>query len=294
MTWFNYNHLFYFWTVANEGSIARATEKLHVTQSTVSEQLKTLEQTLGETLFERQRRRLVLTELGKVVYRYADDIFALGRELVDAIGDRPTGRPLRFSVGISDVVPKAIAHRFLAPVLTMSPEVHLICTEDQPARLLADLAIHELDLVISDAPSTGSTIRLFNHLLAESHVTLYAPAALARSLRRRFPRSLHGKPFLLPQRGTELRRKLEQWFEAQQIRPRVVAEFQDTALLKVFARFGAGAFASTALIEEELRQAYHVIPAGDIGEIRESFYAISRERKIKHPAIAAVLSAAAT
>lgn len=293
MAWFNYGHLYYFRTVAQEGTIARATETLHVTQSTVSEQLKTLEETLGEKLFEREGRRLKLTEVGKIVYRYADEIFALGRELVDAVADRPSGRPMRFTVGISDVIPKPLAYRFLSPVLAMIPQVQLLCIEDQPARLLASLAIHEVDLVISDAPSTGSSIRLFNHLLAESHVTVYATAKLARSLKPRFPRSLHGAPLLLPQRGSDLRQKLDQWFEAKQIRPRLIAEFQDSALMRVFGQFGAGAFAGAALIEDELRAAFHVTPVGTIKEIRESFYAVSRERKIKHPAIASVLSAAA-
>lgn len=292
MGWFNYSHLYYFWTVAQEGTIARATEKLHITQSTVSEQLKTLEETLGEKLFERDGRRLKLTEVGTLVYRYADEIFTLGRELVDAVADRPTDRPLRFSVGISDAVPKAIAYRFLSPVLRMTPEVQLLCVEDQPARLLADLAIHELDLVISDAPSTGSTIRLFNHLLAESPVTVYAPVRLARTLRKRFPHSLDGAPFLLPQRGSELRQKVDQWLEAHDIRPKLVAEFQDTALMWVFGQFGEGAFAAAALMESELRRAFQLVRVGDIAEMRSSFYAISRERRIKHPAVAVVISAA--
>lgn len=291
MVWFNYNHLYYFWTVAREGSIARATEKLNLTQPTISEQLKTLEETLGEALFERRGRKLVLTDVGKIVYRYAEEIFSLGKELTDAIEDRPTGRPLRFSVGVSDVVPKAIAHRFLAPVLRMKPEVYLICVEDQPSRLLAELAVHELDLVISDAPSSGTTIRLFNHRLAESGVTLYASASMARSLKRGFPKSLESAPFLLPQRGTELRRRLEQWFDRHDIRPRVVGEFQDSALLDEFARSGAGVFATISLLEGELRDE-RVVPIGTVDGIREAYYAISRERKIKHPAIAAVLEGA--
>ena len=290
MAWFTYNHLYYFWTVAKEGSIARATEKLNLTQPTISEQLKTLEETLGERLFEREGRRLVLTDLGRIVFGYAEEIFSLGRELVDVIEDRPTGRPLRFSVGVSDVVPKAIAYRLLAPVLAMTPEVHLICVEDQPARLLADLAIHELDLVISDAPSTGSTIRLFNHHLIESAVSLYASPAVARHLRKDFPRSLDGAPFLLPHQGSELRRRLEQWFDRHELRPKIVGEFQDSALLNAFARSGAGVFASIPLIEEESHDAQKVVPVGSIEELHESYYAIARERRIKHPAIAKVLA----
>ncbi len=292
MAWFNYSHLHYFWTVAQEGTIARATEKLNVTQSTISEQLKTLEETLGEKLFERDGRRLKLTEVGTLVYRYADEIFTLGRELVDAVSDRPTNRPLRFSVGISDVVPKAVAHRFLSPVLKMMPEVQLLCVEDQPERLLASLAIHDLDLVISDAPSSGGSIRLFNHLLAESHVTVYAPVKLAQTLRKRFPLSLHGTRFLLPQRGSALRQKLDQWFDAHDIRPKVVAEFQDAALMTVFGQFGDGAFAAAALMQDELRRAFRLARVGDIPQMRSSFFAISRERKIKHPAVAVVISAA--
>lgn len=292
MAWFNYSHLYYFWTVAQEGTIARATEKLNITQSTVSEQLKTLEETLGEKLFEREGRRLRLTEVGKLVFRYADEIFALGRELVDAVSDRPTSRPLRFSVGISDVVPKGVAYRFLSPVLRMTPEVQLLCVEDRPARLLADLATHELDLVISDAPSAGTSIRVFNDLLVENDVAVYAPAKLAASLRKHFPQSLEGTRFLLPQRGSELRQKLDDWFEAHDIRPKVVAEFQDTALMEVFGEFGEGAFAAAAMMDDELRRAFHLARVGDIPELRSAYYAISRDRRIKHPAVAVVIAAA--
>ncbi len=292
MGWFNYSHLYYFWSVAKEGTIARATEKLNISQSTVSEQLKTLEQTLGEKLFERDGRRLKLTEVGTMVYRYADEIFTLGRELVDAVADRPTDKPVRFTVGISDAVPKAVAYHFLSPVLRMTPQVQLLCVEDQPERLLADLAVHDVDLVISDAPSTGSRIRLFNHLLAESPVTVYAPVKLARTLRKRFPRSLQGAPFLLPQRGSELRQKLDEWFETRDIRPNLIAEFQDAALMRVFGQFGEGAFAAGAIIEDEMRRAFHLERVGDIPEIRSSFFAISRERRIKHPAVGVVIAAA--
>jgi LysR family transcriptional activator of nhaA len=291
MAWFNYSHLHYFWVVAQEGTIARAAEKLSVTQSTISEQLKTLEETLGETLFERQGRMLAMTEMGKLVFRYAEEIFSLGRELVDAVQDRPTGRPLRFSVGISDSVPKELAAKFLEPVLAMRPEVQVICVEDQPTKLLAELAIHDLDLVISDAPSTGSTIRLFNHLLAESGVTLYAPRGLARGLRRGFPASLAGAPFVLPHRRSELRRRLDDWLERHDLHPRIVGEFQDSALLTVFASTGAGVFASASLIARQLQVQFGAVPLGEIEGVRESYYAIVRDRKIKHVAVNAVLSA---
>jgi LysR family transcriptional activator of nhaA len=292
MPWFNYSHLHYFWVVAQEGTIARAAEKLNLSQSTISEQIKTLEETLAETLFEREGRTLVLTEMGKLVFRYAEEIFSLGRELLDAVQDRPTGRPLRFSVGVTDSVPKELAAKFLEPVLAMRPEVHLICLENQPQRLLAELAIHDLDLVISDAPATGGTIRLFNHLLADSGVTLYAPRRIARGLRRGFPGSLAGAPFLLPHRGSELRRRLDEWLTRHDLHPRIVGEFQDSALLNVFSSAGAGVFASASLVAKQLQMQFGAVALGEIEGMRESYYAIVRDRKIRHAAVGAVLSAA--
>lgn len=289
----NYHHLYYFWTVAREGSIARATQKLHLTQPTISAQLKTLEENLGEKLFVRSGRRLVLTDTGRMAYRYADEIFTLGRELQDTLGGRPTGRPLLLRVGIADQVPKLLAHRLLAPVLAMPVPVHLVCQEGRPDRLFAELATHALDLVLTDAPLTTQVdVRAFNHLLGETGVTVFGAAPLAAKYRRRFPASLTGAPFLLPTEGTALRRSLDAWFDREGIQPRVVGEFSDSALLKVFGMKGAGLFAAPTAIRDDVRRQFGVRGLGELARITESFYAVTVERRIRHPAVVAVSEAA--
>ena len=293
MEWLNYHHLLYFWTVAREGSVARACQRLHLSQPTISGQLRVLEEALGEKLFARQGRGLVLTEVGRTVYSYADEIFSLGRELMDNLKDRPTGRPLRLSVGIADVVPKLIAYRLLEPALKLPERVHVVCREDKPERLLAELALHGVDLVLADAPlSPSMRIRAFSHLLGECGVCFFAVPALAAVYRRRFPASLAGAPMLLPTDNTTLRRSLDQWFDAQGLRPQVVGEFEDSALLKVFGQTGAGLFAAPAAIEREVRKQYGVVVVGRVEEIRERYYAISAERRLKHPAVVAISEAA--
>jgi LysR family transcriptional regulator, transcriptional activator of nhaA len=293
MDWLNYHHLLYFWTVAKEGSIAKACEKLHLAQPTISGQLRMLEESLGEKLFTRAGRGLALTEVGQVVYRYADEIFGLGRELQEVLKGRPPGRPMRLLVGISDLVPKLIAYRVLQPTLLMAEPVQLVCHEDTPERLLADLADHRLDVVLSDAP-VPPTIRVkaFNHLLGACGVTLFCAHGIAASFRKNFPASLDGAPFLLPTEGSHLRRSLEQWFDSRNIRPRVVAEFKDRALLKAFGQGGAGIFPAPSAIEREVREHYKVSVVGRPESIVESFYAISVERKLKHPAVVAISDAA--
>lgn len=293
MEWLNYHHLLYFWTVAREGSVARACQRLHLTQPTISGQLRALEESLGEKLFARQGRGLVLTEVGRTVYSYADEIFSLGRELMDNLKDRPTGRPLRLSVGIADVVPKLIAYRLLEPALALPERVHVVCHEDKPDRLLAELAVQGVDLVLSDAPlSPAMRIRAFSHLLGECGVCFFAVPKLAATYRRRFPASLTGAPLLLPTDNTALRRSLEQWFDQHGLRPHVVGEFEDSALLKVFGQTGAGLFVAPAAIERELRLQYGVVVVGRVEQIRERFYAISAERRVKHPAVVAISEAA--
>ncbi|MBM3278103.1 MAG: transcriptional activator NhaR [Candidatus Handelsmanbacteria bacterium] len=293
MEWLNYHHLLYFWTVAREGSVARACQRLHLSQPTISGQLRALEESLGEKLFARQGRGLVLTEVGRTVYSYADEIFSLGRELMDNLKDRPTGRPLRLSVGIADVVPKLIAYRLLEPALALPERVHVVCHEDKPDRLLAELAVQGVDLVLSDAPlSPAMRIRAFSHLLGECGVCFFAVPKLAATYRRRFPASLTGAPLLLPTDNTALRRSLEQWFDQHGLRPHVVGEFEDSALLKVFGQTGAGLFVAPAAIERELRLQYGVVVVGRVEQIRERFYAISAERRVKHPAVVAISEAA--
>ena len=291
MEWLNYHHLFYFWTVVREGSVTAAGRKLRLAQPTVSAQLRALEESLGEKLFVRQGRRLVPTDVGRTVYRYADEIFALGNELREAVAGRPTGRPVRFTVGVADQVPKLVAHRLLEPAL-QNP-ISLVCREDRPDRLLADLAVHELDLVISDAPvSPHVQIRAWNHLLGTTPVRFFAAPALARKLSRDFPRSLDGAPFLLPGANTSLRRALERWFEEQGVRPSPAGEFQDSALLQVFGQAGAGVFAAPAAIEGELARQHQVRAIGGTEAISESYYAISAERRLKHPAVLAIAEGA--
>lgn len=293
MEWLNYHHLLYFWTVAKEGGVTRASEQLRLAQPTISAQLRALEDALGEPLFVRSGRRLELTDTGRMAYRYADEIFSLGREFLDAVRDRPTGRPLRFSVGVVDVMSKLLAFRLLRPALALGQPVQLSCREDRPDRLLAELAMHSLDLVLSDAPTPpGSSVRAFNHLLGESEVSVFAPRQLAASYRRRFPASLDGAPFLVPTEQASLRRSLMQWFDAHAIRPRIIAEFDDAALLQTFARAGHGLFAAPTVVAAELGRAGDVRPVGTIADLRERFYAISVERRLKHPAVVAICSQA--
>jgi LysR family transcriptional activator of nhaA len=295
MEWLNYHHLLYFWTVAHEGSVAKAAEQLRLAQPTVSGQIRALEEALGEKLFTRSGRHLVPTEIGRVVYRYADEIFSLGRELMDTLKDRPTGRPVRLVVGIADAVSKLIAYRLLAPALALPEPVHVVCREDTPERLLADLAVHGLDLVLSDAPVPPAVrVRAFSHLLGDCGVTVFAAPPRVAALRRTFPQSLGGAPFLLPADGTALRRGLDAWFESQGIRVSVVGEFDDSALMKTFGQAGMGAFAAPSAIEREVQRQYGVRVVGRIDAVRERFYAISVERRIKHPAVAAISEQART
>jgi LysR family transcriptional activator of nhaA len=293
MEWLNYHHLLYFWVVAREGGVARACEELSLSQPTISAQIHALEESLGEKLFARAGRNLVLTEVGRVVFRYADEIFALGRELTDALKGRSPGRPVRFVVGVADVLPKLIAYRLLEPALKMAEPIRVVCREDKPERLLAELAVHGLDLVLADAP-TGPTVKIqaFNHLLGECGVTVFGTAQVAATYRRGFPQSLTGAPFLLPTDNTTLRRSLDQWFDAEGIHPLVVGEFEDIALLKTFGQTGAGLFAAPSVIEAEVRRQYGVQIVGRVETVRERFYAISVERKLKHPAVVAIAEAA--
>lgn len=286
MEWLNYHHLLYFWTVAREGSIAKACEKLLLAQPTISGQLRLLEETLGEKLFARAGRGLVLTEVGQVVYRYADEIFGLGRELQDVLKGRPRGRPLRLMVGISDQVPKLIAYRILQPALAMAEPVQLICHEDAPERLLAELAEHRLDVVLSDAPITSMIrVKAFNHLLGQCGVTLFATPELAARHTEDFPASLNGAPVLLPVEGSSLRRSLDEWFDRQDVRPNIVGEFKDRALMKTFGEAGVGIFPAPSAIEREVKEHYNVVALGRVDDVMERFYAISVERKLKHPAV---------
>jgi LysR family transcriptional activator of nhaA len=291
MEWLNYHHLLYFWTVARTGSISAASEELRLASPTISNQIRKLEDNLGQDLLRRSGRKLVLTDRGRIAMRYADEIFSLGQEFTSTMKERPTGRPLRFCVGIADVLPKIIAFRLIEPALRLGMPIHLICREDRPDHLLADLAVHDVDVILSDAPaSPAANIRAFNHLLGECGVSFLAPRKLA-FLKKGFPRSLDGAPFLLPLDNTALRRDLDEWFHSQELRPAVMGEFADLALLRVFAEEGFGAFAVPSVMEDQMRQ-YGFQKIGATTNIKVRFYAISVERQVRHPAVVAVCEAA--
>ena len=293
MNWLNYHHLLYFWTVAKQGGLAKAAENLRLSSSTVSTQIGRLEESLGHKLFERQGRKLVLTDAGQVVYRYADEIFLLGREIFDSLRDQPAKRPLKVHIGIAEVIPKLLAKKFLMPVLQLSDDVQLICHENRSDRLLAELSIHNLDVVLTDTPvGSLAKVRAYNHLLGESGIMLFAAEPLARKYRRNFPASLKNAPFLLPAVGTALRGQLTNWFDAHEIRPRIVGEFEDSALLKVFGQQGLGVFAAPVVIRSEVKKQYGVREIGLIEGQTEQFYAISVEKKLKHPAVVAIAETA--
>jgi LysR family transcriptional activator of nhaA len=293
MEWLNYHHLLYFWVVAREGSIVRASEQLRLAQPTISGQLRALEEAFGDKLFQREGRHLVLTEMGRTVFRYADEIFSLGRELIGTVQGHPTDRPLRVMVGVTDVVPKMVTYRLLEPVLQLTPPVHLVCREGKLEQLLAELSLYNLDVVLSDAPLTPVVkVRAFNHLLGECGVTFCGTAPLAAAHRDGFPHSLDAAPMLLPTDNTTLRRSLDHWFETAHLRPRVVGEFEDFALLKVFGQQGLGLFAVPSIIEATVQHQYGVEVIGRVAAIRERFYAITLNRKLRHPAVVALSDAA--
>lgn len=293
MEWLNYHHLLYFWMVAREGSLVAAGKVLRLSQSALSGQIHTLEESLGHQLFERRGRKLVLTETGRVVYRYAEQIFGLGRELLDVVKGRGVPTAGRLVVGISDVVPKLLVRQLLAPAFQQAERLALVCVEDRFDRLLAALAAHEVDVVIADAPvPPDAPVRAFNHLLGESTVTLVAPPDLAPSLRRGFPAHLEGAPLLLPNTGTALRRDVDGWLATHGVTPVVIAEAQDSALLKDFAADGMGAMFVPTVIADVVTKRYGVVKVAEVPAIRERYYAISIERRLVHPAVIAIRSAA--
>jgi LysR family transcriptional activator of nhaA len=289
MEWLNYHHLLYFWTVAREGTIAKASELLLLAPPTISEQIRALEESLTTKLFRRQGRNLVLTEAGRLTYQYADEIFSRGRELSDVLRGRAVGPPARFTLGIADVVPKLIAFRLILPALKLPAPFRLVCREGKPDKLLSQLAIHELDLVISDAPLDPSIgIRAFSHLLGQSGLSFFAHPRLAHQAKGRFPKCLDGMPFLMPAEHSALRRSLEHWFDAQGLRPVMVAEFEDSAMTAVFGRAAVGAFATPTPAEVQIKREYQLALLGRTNDIVESFYAVSLDRRLKHPAVVAI------
>ena len=293
MSGLNFKHLRYFWAVAANGSIARAAEILHLTPQTISGQLRELEEQLNAKLFQKSGRNLVLTDTGRVVFSYADEMFRLGDELQDVLEGRIPGATLTLTVGVAMVVPKLLAHRVLEPVFRLQDPVHLICQEAPLPDLLADLSVHKLDLVLADSPiSPALNIRAYNHPLGESGISFFATPKKARDYTAGFPRTLNGAPMLMPTASSALRRMLEQWFERQEIKPLVVAEFEDRALMKAFGEAGAGVFTSPTAVEDDVVAKYGVRVIGRTDDIKERFYAISAERRIKHPAVSAITETA--
>ncbi len=289
MEWLNYHHLLYFWSVAKHGTVAKACEDLRLAQPTISKQIGLLEETLGEKLFTRSGRRLVLTEMGRIVFKHAEDIFSIGQDLINTVKGRASGSSIRLNVGIVDVVPKLLAIRLLDVAVRQSPAVRLICWEDKLDQLLADLAIHGLDLVIADTPAPPSIkVQAYSHLLGESGVTFFATSKLAARYRRNFPRSLHGAPMLLPTSNTVLRRLLDDWMMGQELIPTVIGEFEDSATLKAFGQAGHGLFPGSTALEKEICRQYQVQVVRRVDSVKQKFYAITVERRVKHPVVMAL------
>ncbi|MBM4262390.1 MAG: transcriptional activator NhaR [Deltaproteobacteria bacterium] len=295
MEWLNYHHLLYFWTVARRGTVGQAAEQLQLTQATVSAQIKSLERMLGEALFRRSGRKLVLTDTGNVVFRYADEIFSLGQEMMGTLKGRPEGRLARLTVGVANVMPKLVAYALLQPALNLGPTCRIVCREGTNEQLLPALVSNEIDVVLTDRPIVAAlNVKAFSHLLGESAMVLLGTAKLAARFQRGFPRSLHGAPLLLPTLNTTARRSLDQWFDAHSIVPQIVAEFEDTALLHVFGRRGVGLFFTPAVAAAEVRKQDDMRIVGRLSKVTERFYAVSLDRKLKHPAVVAISEAAKT
>lgn len=288
----NYNHLQYFWTVANEGSIARASEVLHITPQTISGQLKLLDEAVGEPLFQRVGRGLALTDTGTLVKQYADDIFALGGELAQVVRGRQAASQV-LNVGIVHSIAKLISYRVLQPVVTADSDMRLSCVEGELDELLADLSVHRLDLVLSDRRMPVNTsVKAYNHTLGDSAIALFSKPSAIRRYKANFPQSLDGAPMLMPGRGSAMRRELDDWFEQVEIEPRVVAEFDDSALLKMFGAGDAGVFPAPHAIAPEIERMYSARVIGMAEGVRENYLAISPERRLKNPAVLAIIERA--
>jgi LysR family transcriptional activator of nhaA len=289
----NYKHLRYFWVVARAGGVAAAALRLHVTPQTVSGQLSLFEGTLGFKLFNRARRRLELTDMGRVVLSYADEIFTTGEELEGVLHHPGGGRPLLLRAGIVDAVPKSVAFRLLEPALQLAEPVRMVCREDKLANLLGELASYRIDIVIADGPMPASAnVKGFSHLLGECGVTFFATPELAKRHKARFPRCLDGAPLLLPGEDSQVRPRLMRWLERERVKARVIGEFDDSALMTAFGQVGVGIFVAPSAIAREVVAQYGVVAIGGTGAVTESYYAISVERRLTHPAVVAISSEA--
>jgi LysR family transcriptional activator of nhaA len=290
----NYKHLHYFMQVAKSGSVMRASELLHLTPQTLSGQIQLLEEKLGHALFAKSGRGLVLTDAGRLALGYAEEIFSLGGQLEGAVRDSPEGgRPLEFRIGVADAVPKSIAYRLIEPATTVPEPVRIICREWKLDSLLAELALHRLDLVIADAPIPAAiSVRAYNHRLGSSGISFFAAPALRKQFPGEFPGCLQGAPMLLPGEDSALRQRLQGWLKAHALHPRVVGEFDDSALAQEFGRHGAGIFVGPTVLQAEIEQQYQVKALGSTSEVAHEFFAISVERRITHPCVIAITETA--
>jgi LysR family transcriptional regulator, transcriptional activator of nhaA len=291
----NLKHLHYFWVVAKAGGVAKAGQQLHLSPQTLSEQIKLLEERLGSKLFRKSGRKLELTDDGRVALGFADNIFALGSELEIAMREKRAAGPsmIEFRVGVEDAVAKSVAYRLIEPALDIDKPVRLICTEGRFPDLMAQLALHQMDLVIADEPLTRRySIKGFNHELGSSPMTFFCAPSLAAQLRGPFPACLNDMPMLIPGASTSVRPQFETWLTRHQLRPRVVGEFDDGALMKAFGREGRGVFLSPSVVEADTAHQYGLQVVGHSDEIVETIYAISAERRITHPCVAAITQAA--
>jgi len=292
----NYKHLYYFWWVAKAGGVVKAGEQLHVTPHTISGQIGILEDDLGTPLYAKRGRNIELTDAGKLAFGYAQDIFALGSELEESLRNyQAGGRPIEFRVGVADAVPKTIAYRLIEPATRLPEPVRIVCRESKLESLLAELAAHRLDLVVAGAPIPPSvSVRAYNHRLGESGVSFFAAGRLFKSLKGKFPACLNGAPMLVPTVEVAVRSRLDRWCEENNLRPRVVGEFDDSALMKAFGQRDAGVFIGPTVIESEIATQYGVKAIGRTQEITEEFFAISVERRVTHPCVVAISGTART
>lgn len=283
----------YFWMVAREGGLVAAANLLRLSHPTLSAQIHALEAYLGEKLFVKVGRKLVLTDTGRMAFRYADEIFSLGREMLDTIDGRVVGPRLKLHVGVVDVVPKLIVRQLLSPVLLLAEPPKIVCLEDSYEKLLAELSLYAVDVVIADAPvPPGSPVRAFSHLLGETAMSFFCTPTLARSFKKNFPKSLNGAPMLLPLESSTLGRTLAHWFQVHGVKPNIVAEFQDSALLKVFGAEGRGIFVAPTAVAKEVCRQYGVVVLGSSAELKERYYAISVERRLKNSGVLAICESA--
>jgi len=289
MEWLNYHHLRYFWTVARKGGVRKAAEELHVSQPSISAQLRLLEESLGQKLFRRSGRNLVLTETGQLVLNYADEIFSAGRELMNAVKQRPGKHPVRVNIGLTDAFPKLIAFQILRAAFRSEAAVHMICREGEIGPLVNHLQSHRLDIVLADEPASSALkAKTFNHRLGRSGVTFCAVPSLAAKLRRNFPQSLDGAPALLPTQNMGMRAALETWFDSKAIRPRLVGEFEDSALMEVCSTGGRGFTAVHTVVDRAALKHFGLRVIARVDECGTDFYAITAERRVKHPAAVAI------